>query len=335
VAHCQIEVGVRKRPFATKWVDGVLVADIEVISVAGRALFDSSKTGTEMLFDVNTRATRRMRHNQDDFEEIIAELKAQGDVPGHPPSIIPIYSDTFRSGSDTSRSGSGPARLGYAAARDAFVDSFCAMKNSCLCGESPGVGFSTDSWLGCDFNQTRAATYQNLYLGEYILREPTPASLDAAITGIANVSADVRKRIGTVKLADEISIDGALNDTAFWAWCTRSKVSLADLGCTSWQRCPFSPSLANATRNTRLFYWSNKADHAAGIVKVKATVDRLRPLLPNALFGANWAPDARYTALDGTSHAHHYVGWTFQWVNIFRAGALSLPWSDPTGRPSF
>ena len=78
IGHCQIEVGVRERPFATTLGgDGVPVFDGNIVPVAGRSLFDSLTTGTEMLFDASTRATRRMRHNQDDFEEIVAQLKAQ------------------------------------------------------------------------------------------------------------------------------------------------------------------------------------------------------------------------------------------------------------------
>ena len=274
-----------------------------------------------MLFDVNTRATQRMRHNQDDFEEVVAQLKAQGSVPGRPPTIVPIYSDTFPNGSDSGPSGSGPPRLGYATARDAFVNEFCAMNNSCLC----------DNIDGCDSDPARAATYQNLYLGDYVLAARTQAGIDAGIQRVANLSEDVRHRVGTMKLADEISIKGGLNDSSFKDWCTKGggvPLTLADLGCTSWQHCPFSPDFANATTNPRLYYWSVKAEHESGIAKVKASVDQLRPLLPNALLGANWAPNARYKALDGTARAHNYVGWTFQWINVFRRKALSLPWSE-------
>ena len=91
---------------------------------------------------------------------------------------------------------------------------------------------------------------------------------------------------------------------------------------------PFSPDFANATVNKNLYYWSNIADHVTGIAKVKGSFEQLAVLLPNAKLGANWAPGARYKALDGTARAHHYVGWTFQWINVFRAGALSLPWSE-------
>lgn len=157
---------------------------------------------------------------------------------------MPIYSDTFPNTSDSTPSGAGPARLGYAAARDAFVNSYCAMNNSCLC----------DSTTGCDDDPARAASYKNLYLGDYVLAARTEAAIDIAIEHVANMSLDVRRRVGTMKLADEIGINGALNDTTFHAWCTQSKVSLKDLGCTGWTKCPFSPQLANATANAQLYY---------------------------------------------------------------------------------
>ena len=128
----------------------------------------------------------------------------------------------------------------------------------------------------------------------------------------------------TDQRSDEIGIDGNLNDTSFQRWCREQKVALTDLGCSSWSACPFATSLANASTNARLYYWSIKADHEAGIDKVKATVDRLRPLLPHAKLGANWAPGARYKDVAGKARAHHYIGWTFQWINLFRRGALSV-----------
>ena len=136
----------------------------DVVAVAGHAMFDSLETGTEMLFDVNTRATRRMRHNQDDFQEIAQQLKAQGGVPGKPPAIVPVYADTFPSANDTTMSGSGPARMDYANARDAFVGSFCAANNSCLC----------DDPSGCGTDPVQASTYTKLYLNKYILAASPP-----------------------------------------------------------------------------------------------------------------------------------------------------------------
>ena len=68
-----------------------------ITALGGRATFDSVVTGTEMLFDASTRASRRMRHNEDDFLEIYDQLfTTQGTVPGKPPETVPIYASTFK-----------------------------------------------------------------------------------------------------------------------------------------------------------------------------------------------------------------------------------------------
>jgi len=71
-ADCQIEVGVKESPFDPH--------NDTVVPIDG-AVFDQT-TGLEMLFDVNTRATRRMRHNADDFFEVFEQLEKQGVIPG-------------------------------------------------------------------------------------------------------------------------------------------------------------------------------------------------------------------------------------------------------------
>ena len=160
--------GVREDPFDA--------SNTKVVPLNGNPIFDSVKTGTEMLFDVNTRATRRMRHNADDFFEVTAQLVAQGNVPGKPPSLVPIYASTFPNGSDTGPSGSGPARNGYAEAQRQFVNSMCSMDNSCLC----------DNPSGCD-SAERTTTFQNLLLEKYVLEAKTPAVRDEMLADIANM----------------------------------------------------------------------------------------------------------------------------------------------------
>jgi hypothetical protein len=126
-AHCIITVGVSDKPFDP--------TDDTVKPVDGRATFDSVLTGTEMLFDASTRASRRMRHNEDDFLEIYEQLfTVQGDVPGKPPAIVPIYGSTFLlvNGSESSPSGSGPGREDYPTKFHKYREAFCKEGNSCL-----------------------------------------------------------------------------------------------------------------------------------------------------------------------------------------------------------
>eukprot|EP00041_Stephanoeca_diplocostata_P031268 m.970562 g.970562 ORF g.970562 m.970562 type:complete len:184 (+) comp23924_c0_seq15:418-969(+) len=81
-AHCTITVGVKAKPFDQE--------DTEILPVHA-PVFDSISTGLNPLFDASTRASRRMRQNQADFNEVWAQLTAQGKVPGSPPKLIPIY----------------------------------------------------------------------------------------------------------------------------------------------------------------------------------------------------------------------------------------------------
>lgn len=64
-AHCIITVGVLENPFDP--------TSSAVVPITG-GVFDSVETGTEILFDASTRASRRVRHNEDDFLEIWAQV---------------------------------------------------------------------------------------------------------------------------------------------------------------------------------------------------------------------------------------------------------------------
>lgn len=307
-AHCSIEVGVKSRPFDPS---------NDTIQPIQNAVFDSEVTGTEMLFDVSTRSSLRMRHNADDFFEVLQQLEDQGEVHGQPPRHTPIYASTFPNGTDTSPSGTGPARDGYEIKQREFVSSFCARNNSCLC----------DDPSGCDAAEI-TTSFQNRLLEKYVLAVKSPEEAAAYIADIAAMNLSQRLLITSVKLGDEISVSGGLNDTTFASWCRGRGVTLTDLGCSSWSKCPYMSDFNNASTNPQLWYWSQKADHETGIAHTKALVDQLRPLLPRAVFGANWAPTARYKNANGKTRVHHYIGWTFQWINMFRAQALDLPWSE-------
>ena len=107
-----------------------------------------------------------------------------------------------------------------------------------------------------------------------MLKANTQAKVDLEIAQLGNISADVRRRIGTVKLGDEITINGAahsgpdsrfaisfssaLNDTTFQHWCTAHNVTLARLLCPS--------------RIAPLFTRSMSAAMAVGVVVVVVVV---------------------------------------------------------------
>ena len=120
--HCVITVGVKNSPFDP--------TDHSVVPISGRSTFDSMVTGTEMLFDANTRASRRIRHNEDDFLEVYEQLfTVQGaTAPGKPPAVVPIYGSFFPNinSSDTGSSGGGPGRLDYDATWRQTHGAFCS-----------------------------------------------------------------------------------------------------------------------------------------------------------------------------------------------------------------
>ena len=84
--------------------------------------------------------------------------------------------------------------------------------------------------------------------------------------------------------------------------------------------------------NGALFYYSVKFMNTAGIALVKAKVSRLQELYKNALFGANMSPTGYFKIADtdgkNTQGCVLYIGSTYQWVRVFREGALTLPWGE-------
>jgi hypothetical protein len=62
----------------------------------------------QLLWDVNTRATKRMRSQASDFYDILGELDAQTPtLHGRTPTMTPIYAGTFSSGPPSGGGGSG------------------------------------------------------------------------------------------------------------------------------------------------------------------------------------------------------------------------------------
>jgi hypothetical protein len=66
-------------------------ANPSIVAVEG-GVFDGRQNDTQILFDANTRAQRRVRHMSADLDRVVAQLEKQGKVPGKPPELTPIYS---------------------------------------------------------------------------------------------------------------------------------------------------------------------------------------------------------------------------------------------------
>jgi hypothetical protein len=104
-----------------------------------------------------------------------------------------------------------------------------------------------------------------------------------------------------------------------------------DLGCSSFSvsECPLCQSFLNSTDHPALYYWSQYYIHSAGIAAMKAKIEPMKAWLKNARFGANFSPTGYYTdPFDNKQKCQNYIGWTFQWVRVFREGGLTLPWGE-------
>ena len=79
-----------------------------------------------------------------------------------------------------------------------------------------------------------------------------------------------------------------------------------------------------------LYYLSVKYMHDSAIEDyAEHTTAPMKKRLRNAKFGANFSPTAYYIdPRDGKQYCQLYIGWTYQWINVFRKGALTLPWSE-------
>lgn len=63
-------------------------------------------------------------------------------------------------------------------------------------------------------------------------------------------------------------------------------------------------------------------------------ITALGKLLKKAKFGANFSPTGYYTDPNtGDQNCLNYIGWTFQWVRVFREEALTLPVRNLADRP--
>ena len=122
---------------------------------------------------------------------------------------------------------------------------------------------------------------------------------------------------------------GDTSATAWSAWCAAHHATPAQ-GCGGGQNVSISIATAkgDALSNGQ-YYWSEKFVHSAAISHFKTMTDQLRAALPNANVGANFAPTFYFTdPRDGQQYCHNYLGVTYQWVEMFRQGGMTLPWSE-------
>ncbi len=148
---------------------------------------------------------------------------------------------------------------------------------------------------------------------------------------------DRAKRIAVVSLGDEIGLPqprGETADESFRAWLRSQGVSPQNVDPAAggdWKRIAYDPTPSLKDKKPGLYYWSKRYLYHYGIQAIKQRTDILRRHLPNACIGANFSPHS--------PTEHVYLGETFKWITCFRAGGMTLPWSEdyiwqlPIGTP--
>jgi hypothetical protein len=84
----------------------------------------------------------------------------------------------------------------------------------------------------------------------------------------------------------------------------------------------------DATSNGH-YYYSRRFTNDVGIARYKRLTDLIKSKLPRALVGANYSPTGYAIGpADGQPYCHAYLGIVFQWIELFRKGGLTMPWSE-------
>ena len=86
-SNYQITIGIKQNPF-DKSAKPVIVP-------LENGVFDARQHDTTVEVDASVRGTKRVRHVGADFLEILDQLKQQGEVPGKPTKLTPIYAGIF------------------------------------------------------------------------------------------------------------------------------------------------------------------------------------------------------------------------------------------------
>lgn len=279
--------------------------------------FTSGNSSLQLLVDANTRATRRVRGRTSDFWEIKAQLDAQTPtLHGKLKTLTPVYATTFSAGAPSGGGSSSTTcpNCGstYTTAQKEYAAMFNLQSRAC-------------SWP-CDASELSGPmAYVDLrsHIG-------SPTKLATALQGIKNAS--VEDNILVVSLGDEITVSGGnTSDWSFQQWCTQQKLSPTDVGCSSWAACHVSTniSLATSLPASKLFYYSTRFVHETALGRFAGITKQISAALPKAKVGANFSPTSYFTdPRDGKQGAFAYTGEVYEWISTFRAGAMTLPWSE-------
>lgn len=130
--------------------------------------------------------------------------------------------------------------------------------------------------------------------------------------------AEVRKERGedAVEFAcfgDEIALPGPpAGAPGFQDWLNQQEPGLGNF---AWD---YNPSKTIAISNPAQFYFSNRYKNEFGLRSLAERTALVKRFFPSAETGANFSPH----------RGAFYLGTTIQWIELFRRGAMTVPWSE-------
>jgi hypothetical protein len=253
------------------------------------AKFESRTNALEVAYDANTRWTRRFRTTDTFLYDLLAHLK-KTPVRGKPPERTLIYGFTFDE---------RPGDAKYTAAREEFLKLFAlnvrpkAAKNAA----------------------PRATSYIDV-------RGVTTPKLNEHFEKMKQDGQKLED-IRVVSLGDEIGLGRppAKSDEPFREWAKARGLKPDDINPAAggdWSKVAYDASPALRETNARLFYFAQLYAYHFGTQQLKERTDLIKRALPNADTGANFSPH----------HGPLYLGDAHMWISLFRAGGMTMPWSE-------
>ena len=149
----------------------------------------------------------------------------------------------------------------------------------------------------------------------------------ACLNQISNATG-VKEGVIVVSLGDEITISGGnTSDAAFADWC-KAEGANATVGCGGAVNTSLLVATGIVSGNGN-YYWSNKFVNTQGTSRYRALTQQIKAVLPNANVGANYPPQMYFQdPRDQQQYCHSYLGTAFQYIDFFRGGGMTLPWSE-------
>lgn len=320
--------------------------------------FNSQGSSLYLLFDANTRASRRIRERTEDVYAVAALLDTQTEtmVPGRLPTEVPFFGTFFQPVPMTTAiapPGTRPHKPEPAVCPRCGAEYREMFKriHSMFSGPGPS-GVQPTDFIERNSSGLPKSDAQPFKFGYIDVRQfITPWNPDglAAAVGASNSTFDPpyiwprtdqeRASIRVVSLGDEITIASPVptdtDNASFATWAQGKGLVPADVGCTQWGPTCLPdavtvPAAAGATTGQcGMYYYASRFLNDMGIRHYQRIVQLIQKFLPNAGIGANYSPtEFKTDTRDGQQYCNAYLGNAFQWLRNFKEGASTLPWSE-------